>query len=134
MGRYLVLLRTIERIYVYFSLKKIKKYLIENCLLDKLGSIDFWNEHHYFLTANYMIIIKKEIVYAFPYSEIEKIDKKSNVHLHGPNSRIEEYLYITTKTNEFKVLISTTLLVGEEYRDISHYLLNKNPNIKVNSS
>lgn len=39
-----------------------------------------------------------------------------------------------TKTNEFKVLISTTLLVGEEYRDISDYLLNKNPNIKVNSA
>lgn len=63
----------------------------------------------------------------------KKIDKKSNVHLHGSNSRVEEYLYITTKINEFKVLISTTLLVGEEYRDISDYLLNKNPNIKVNS-
>lgn len=115
-------------------MKKIKKYLTENRLLDKLGSIDFWNEHHYFLTANYMIIIKNEIVYAFPYSEIERIDKKSNVHLRGSSSRVEEYLYIMTKTNEFKVLISTTLLVGEEYRDISDYLLNKNPNIKVNSA
>ena len=53
----LLVLRTLEKVEIYFNLKKLNKYIIENDLGDKIGNIDFWNERNYFLTDNYMIII-----------------------------------------------------------------------------
>ena len=80
-----------------------------------------------------MIIKKIKYVYAFPYSEIERIWKETNVKLRK-NSQIEEFLHIVTSDCDFRILTWTNLLVAEELKDISDYLLKKNPEIKVDES
>ena len=116
-----MLARIAERIETFLTLKKIKSYLIENKILDKIGNIDYWNERYYFLTDNYMIIKQNKVISAFEYSEIERIYKESSLEL-SKNSSYQEHLHIVVGNNEFKVLTSSTILVGEEFSDISNYL------------
>lgn len=129
----LMLGRIAERIDTLLTLKKIKTYLVDNNLLNKIGNIDYWNDRYYFLTDNYMIIKQNKEIYSFEYSEIERIYKESYVEL-SKHSYSQEHLHIIVNDNDFKILISTTVLVGEDYRDISDYLLEKNPKIKVDET
>ncbi len=128
-----MLARIAERIETLFTLKKIKTYLIENKLIDKIGNIDYWNERYYFLTDNYMIIKQNKVISAFEYSEIERIYKESSLEL-SKNSSYQEHLHIVVNNNNFKVLTSSTILVGEDNCDISNYLIEKNPNIKIDET
>ena len=125
--------RVSERIDTLLTLKKIKGYLVDNNLLDKIGNIDYWNDRYYFLTDNYMIIKQKKEIFSFKYSEIERIFKESYFEL-SKHSYSQEHLHIIVNDNDFKILISTTVLVGEDYRDISDYLIKKNPNIIVDET
>ena len=125
--------RIAERIDTFLTLKKIKSYLIENDILDKIGSIDYWNERYYFLTDNYMIIRQNKVISSFKYSEIERIYKESYTEL-SKHSYSQEHLHIIANSNDFKILISTTALVEEDYRDISNYLIEKNPNIIIDET
>lgn len=125
--------RIVERIDTLLTLKKIKSYLVENNLLDKIGNIDYWNDRYYFLTDNYMIIKQNKIIDSFKYSEIERIYKESYVEL-SKHSYSQEHLHIVVNNNDFKILISTTVLVGEDFRDISDYLIEKNPKIIVDET
>lgn len=125
--------RVSERIDTLLTLKKIKRYLVDNNLLDKIGNIDYWNDRYYFLTDNYMIIKQKKEIFSFKYSEIERIFKESYFEL-SKHSYSQEHLHIIVNDNDFKILISTTVLVGEDFRDISDYLIKKNPNIIVNET
>ena len=125
--------RICERIDTFLTLKKIKKYLINNNLLDKIGNIDYWNDRYYFLTDNYIIIKQNKEIYSFKYSEIERIYKESYLELNK-HSYFQEHLHILVNDNDFKILISTTVLVGEDYKDISDYLIKKNPNIIVDKT
>ena len=129
----LMILRIAERIGTLLTLVKIKRYLIDNNLLDKIGNIDYWNNRYYFLTDNYMIIKQNKEIYSFEYSEIERIYKDSYVEL-GKHSYSQELLHIIVNGNDFKILISTTALVGEDYRDISGYLIEKNPKIIIDTT
>ena len=122
-----------ERIDTLLTLRKIKTYLVDNNLLDKIGNIDYWNDRYYFLTDNYMIIKQKREIHSFKYSEIERIFKESYVEL-SKHSYSQEHLHIIANDNDFKILISTTVLVGEDYKDISDYLIKKNPNIIVDDT
>lgn len=122
--------RVSERIETLLTLNKIKKYLVDSNLLDKIGDIDYWNDRYYFLTDNYMIIKQKKEIFSFKYSEIKRIFKESYFEL-SKHSYSQEHLHIIVNDNDFKILISTTVLVGEDYRDISDYLIKKNPNIIV---
>lgn len=128
-----VVARTFEKIQTYFTLKKIRNYLIEHELINQLGDIDFWNERNYFLTDNYFVILQNKMVSAIKYSDIQRIFKEKDLQLTRPGG-VEEYLHILTDNNEYTVLINTTFLVGEEYRDISDYLLGKNPSIIVDTN
>ncbi len=125
--------RICERIDTLLTLKKIKNYLVDNNLLYKIGNIDYWNDRYYFLTDNYMIIKQSKEIYSFEYSEIERIYKESYVELSN-HSYSQENLHIVVNGNDFKILIYTTVLVGEDYRDISDYLIEKNPNITVDET
>lgn len=125
--------RVSERIDTLLTLKKIKRYLVDNNLLDKIGNIDYWNDRYYFLTDNYMIIKQKKEIFSFKYSEIERIFKESYFEL-SKHSYSQEHLHIIVNDNDFKILISTTVLVGENFRDISDYLIKKNPNIIVDET
>jgi len=125
--------RVSERIDTLLTLKKMKRYLVDNDLLDKIGNIDYWNDRYYFLTDNYMIIKQKKEIFSFKYSEIERIFKESYLEL-SKHSYSQEHLHIIVNDNDFKILISTTVLVGEDYRDISDYLIKKNPNIIVDET
>ena len=125
--------RVSERIDTLFTLKKIRRYLVDNNLLDKIGNIDYWNDRYYFLTDNYMIIKQKKEIFSFKYSEIERIFKESYFEL-SKHSYSQEHLHIIVNDNDFKILISTTVLVGEDFRDISDYLIKKNPNIIVDET
>ncbi len=122
--------RTYERVETFVTLKEIKKYLTINNILDKIGNIDYWNEKYYFLTDNYMIIKQGKEIYSFEYSEIEKIYKESNLVLNK-HSKSQEYLHIVVGNNNFIILIYSTVLVGEDFKDISNYLIKKNPNILI---
>lgn len=126
--------RTAERIDTLCTLKKIKSYLIDNNLLSKIGNIDYWNERYYFLTDNYMIIKYNKIVYSFKYSEIIRIYKENNTKIGRRHSNSQEYLHIVTNDNDFKVLIASTILVGEDFKDISDYLIEKNQNIRIDET
>lgn len=125
--------RVYERIDTFVTLKQIKKYLIINNLLDKIGNIDYWNEKYYFLTDNYVIIKQNRKIYSFEYSEIQRIYKESNLILNK-HSQSQEYLHIIVDNNDFIILIYSTVLVGENFKDISDYLIEKNPNIKIDKS
>lgn len=126
----IVIGRSYERIETFVTLKQIKKYLTDNNLLDKIGNIDYWNERYYFLTDNYMIIKQGKEIYSFKYSEIEKIYKGNNLVINK-HSRSQEYLHIIVGNNNFIILIYSTVLVGEDFKDISDYLIKKNPNIVI---
>ncbi|MCI6932155.1 MAG: hypothetical protein MR765_03355 [Tenericutes bacterium] len=126
----IVIGRSYERIETFVTLKQIKKYLTDNNLLDKIGNIDYWNERYYFLTDNYMIIKQGKEIYSFKYSEIEKIYKENNLVINK-HSRSQEYLHIIVGNNNFIILIYSTVLVGEDFKDISDYLIKKNPNIVI---
>ena len=129
----IIVIKIGERINTYITLKKIKSYLVNNNILDRIGNIDYWNERYYFLTDNYIIIKHGKVIYSFKYSEIERIYKESYTRL-GKHSYSQEYLHIVTDDNDFKILIYTTVLVDEDYKDISSYLMEKNPNIKVDKT
>lgn len=116
--------RTYERIETFVTLNQIKKYLTDNNLLDKIGNIDYWNERYYFLTDNYMIIKQNNKIYSFKYSEIEKIYKENNLTLNK-HSKLNDYLHIVVSSNNFIILIYSTFLVGEDFKDISDYLIKK---------
>ena len=73
----IIVIKIGERINTYITLKKIKSYLVNNNILDRIGNIDYWNERYYFLTDKYMIIKQNKVIYAFKYSEIERIYKES---------------------------------------------------------
>lgn len=125
------LLRTLEKITVKHNLIKIKKYLTDNQLIDKIGTIEFYNEEDYFLTEKYMIIFRNRVVDHFEYSEIKSIQKEHK-HTIGKNSKSQSYLYIILNNGrEYRVLTSSTVMVNEDYKDISDNLLKKNPNIVV---
>ncbi|MCI9585758.1 MAG: hypothetical protein HFH45_03905 [Bacilli bacterium] len=126
-----MLIFTADKIYVYFNLNKIKKYLIQNNLIDKIGTIEYWNEMNYFLTNNYMIISYKNKIYCLKYSDISTIYKETRFN-NGEFDSIEKYLHLLLNDGEeIEILIWSSALRTEEFKDISDYLLNKNPNIKV---
>ena len=77
----IIVIKIGERINTYITLKKIKSYLVNNNILDRIGNIDYWNERYYFLTDKYMIIKQNKVIYAFKYSEIERIYKESYTRL-----------------------------------------------------
>lgn len=126
----IMIFRIIERISTFNNLKLIKKYLIDNKLVNEIEKIDFWNERNYFLTLNYLIIVQHKIVYAIKYSDISRIYSESNLNISRPGS-YEEYLHIFSSNNEFKILTFSTKLVGEELMNIKDYLLNKNNKIII---
>lgn len=120
----------INRVLTYRNLKNIKNYLIKNSLLDKIGKIVFWNEKNYFLTDNYIITSEYNVTRLYKYDDILKISKSNNTVLNSKNSYYEEYLIITFKDKEqIELLVYTTALVDEEFKDITEFLLNKNKNI-----
>ncbi len=126
-----MLIFTADKIYVYFNLNKIKKYLIQNNLIDKIGTIEYWNEMNYFLTNNYMIISYKNKIYCLKYSDISTIYKETRFN-NGEFDSIEKYLHLVLNDGEeIEILIWSSALRTEEFKDISDYLLSKNPNIKV---
>ena len=104
--------------------------MIENSLLDKIGKISFWNEKNYFMTDNYIITSEYNVTRIYKYDDIEKISKRKNTVINSKHSYYEEYLTITFKDKEqIEILIYTTALVDEEFKDITDFLLNKNKNI-----
>lgn len=126
-----MLIFTADKIYVYFNLNKIKKYLIQNNLIDKIGTIEYWNEMNYFLTNNYMIISYKNKIYCLKYSDISTIYKETRFN-NGEFDSIEKYLHLVLNDGEeIEILIWSSALRTEEFKDISDYLLSKNPNTKV---
>lgn len=127
----MVLIRIPEKIEVLNNLKIIKNYLEENNLLDKIGKIDFWNDRYYFLTENYFIILRDKKVNVVKYQEIDSIFIEKKINLKSKGSTFEEYLHILTNREEFIILTWTNILVCEDFKDISDYLIKKNPNIKI---
>ena len=128
---FLLLPRIIERIVVYNNLKIINSYLLNNNLVNKIGNIDYWNDYYYFLTENYMIIIYKKKVYLVDYNNIDYIYSRDKISL-GKNSYVQTFLYIHTKQKKtFRIMIYSSILVGEELKDISSYLIEKNSDIEI---
>lgn len=118
------------KIISYINIKAIKRYIEKNNLYSKMGKIEYWNEEYYLLTDNYIIIRQGKINH-FKYSEIMEIESKKTYRLHTPGS-IEKNLYIKLVSNKkYKVLLNTTSLVNEEYKDITDFLLSKNSKIKM---
>ena len=125
------LLFTTDKITSYNNVLKINKYLINNQLENKIGNILFWNEKDYFLTDNYILLVKKFKVNCIDYKEIKVISKRIEIRLND-RSGANEYLTIELRNNKkYDILIWTTFLVGEEYKNISEFLIEKNPEIEV---
>lgn len=115
------LLFFVGKITSYINIKKIEQYISKNNLYDKMGEIKFWNKEYYILSDNYVIIKDKKITH-FEYNKIKKIKKLKKHH----KGSYDIYLNITLQNKEeYKILIYTTSLVNEEYKDISEFLLEK---------
>lgn len=113
---------TIEKVESYFNLKNIKKYIENNKL--KIGTIFYWNELKYMLTDNYLILKDTKNIKHFKYSDISEIEY---IRLKKTKN-----LLIELKNKEFyQILISTSYLTVEEFKDPIDFLLEKNPNIKI---
>ena len=120
-----------KRIQIYYHIIIVKRYLASHHLLDKLGDILFWNNDCYFLTENYFIIVVKGQIEVFSYQDISSIRKETHSFL-GRNSHMDENLFITLKNEkQYQILLSSTLLTIEIQKDITEFLLEKNPHIKV---
>ena len=68
--------------------------------------------------------------FSFKYSDIKRLFKNNKVSI-GRHSGYQQYLHIITSDNEFEILVYSTKLLDEEFKDITDYLINKNPNIKL---
>ena len=122
------LLFTTDKIALYNNVLKINKYLINNKLENKIGNILFWNEKNYFLTDNYILFVKNFKVNCIDYKDIKTISKRIEIRYKGVN----EYLIIELNDDKkYDILIWTTFLVGEECKDISELLIEKNSKIEV---
>ena len=122
---------TYGKLTCYINVLKIKKYLIENNLEKELNNIIFWNEQNYFLTNNIIVIKTDSKVNHFEYSKIKKIKKETKVRI-GKSTSVKEYLVIElTDKTKYKILTWSSSLENEEFKDISDFLLEKNPNIIV---
>lgn len=126
----IMILRVIERIDTYNNLRLIKSYLVEKNLINKLDKIDFWNERNYFLTTNYLIIVKNKKVYLISYNEILRIYTETVLRLNK-HGGYQEYLHIFTSGDEFKILTFSTYLVGDELIALKSYILKKNNKIII---
>ena len=125
------LLFTTDKIVSYKNMLKINKYLINNQLENKIGNIIFWNEKNYFFTDNYILLVKNFKVHCIDYKNIKTISKRIKIRTNK-HSGVNEFLNIELKDNKkYDILIWTTYLVGEEYKDVSKILIEKNSEIKV---
>ncbi len=124
------LLFCIGKVNAYTNLKKIKKYAITNNLTEELNHIEYFNQENYILALNGMFIVKKTKACYFRYDDIKEIYKKMD---YTPKVHSwEENLHIILKNkDEYSILIFSTALVNEELKDITNYLINKNPKISV---
>lgn len=93
------LIFTLDKITSYRNILKIEKYLIDNKLENKIGNILLWNEKNYFLTDNFMIIVKKNKVNCFSYQDIKSISKRVDIEI-SKHSGMQEYLTIELKNNK----------------------------------
>lgn len=126
-----ILIVTIPKVTAYKNILKLRDYLITRKMFEKIGEIKFWDSNRYLLTDNFMMIIEKEEVLCFSYKEIKKMFKKGKFKI-GKNSSFQRYLHIVLKNNkEIKILIFSTTLVNENYKDITEYILSKNKNIEL---
>ena len=129
---FLFLLAVISKFDTYYKINKIKKYLIDNKMLNKIGYIDFWNEKDCFFTEKYIIVYFHNDVYTIDYNEIIGIYYKDKLRIvNMASSHLDTYMYICTDKIELPILVWTSYLVDKEYKDLGKYLLNKNPKIKT---
>ena len=123
-----LLFSLLGRVQVLYHVSKTKKYLISNHLLDKIGKIIFWDNDSYFLTDYYFIIFYRFRVHIFSYDDILSIQKEVCYRRHNSN----DHLYIALKNQEtFHVLIDSYNMTISDNKDISKFLLSKNPSILV---
>ena len=131
---------SVNKIRNYSKIKKIKKYLIKNNLIDKIGNINFINENNYIFTDYYMIVLEKQNVLCFSYSEINKVYKeywnKFYIDAAHPGNYIELYLHFILKNGvEFRILTDKFSYIlfntDENYKNIIKYLLEKNSGIEI---
>ena len=113
-------------LHVYNYYIDIKKYVINNNLTDRIGNILFSNNLNYFLTDNYIIIIKENMINCFEYSEIIKLYKTRKINW-GRMSSYSEQLHIATLDREYSITIYSTSnsMINENQYDISEFLLEK---------
>lgn len=122
-----------SKIKTYFNTKKIVNYIYDNNLRDKIGNVDYWNERNYIFCENFIFYCKssywKRKVYAIKYKDI----KEMNVISDGRIGWSQDYLVMKTKDGkEYKILVYSPMLTGYLKKDVSLYILNKNPKIKYN--
>lgn len=109
------------KITSYINIKKIEQYISKNNLYNNMGEIKFWNEEYYILSDNYVIIKNKNITH-FEYNKIKNIEKMKKIN----KGSYDIYLKIILHNDEeYKILINTTGLVNEKYKDISEFMLEK---------
>ena len=124
----------IGRIIAYKHLKEIKFYLEQKNMLGKIGEIYWWNESNLFLTDNYIIIDLPKDIISFSYKEIDNVYEEVSHKLVRNGSSFspytESFLNIVLKDGK-KYQIQTQMdFDGKECKDISDYLIEKNPNIQ----
>lgn len=118
----------IGRVEVLYNVSKMKKYLVCNHLIDKIGNIVFWDNDSYFLTDYYFLIVYRFKVFVFCYNDILSIQKEVCYRRHNS----VDYLHITLKNQDkFDVLIHSYHMTVSDNKDISKFLLSKNPSILV---
>ena len=127
---------------IIYHKKKIKDYVVEQGLINKIGKILYWychencsSYHHDFVLTDYYIIVlyKKEIV-SFRYEDIVSIKMKES-YQHCTNSLHQKNeLYVSLKDGREIIIVVYDGDSVARIKDISTILLEKNNKIKVEDS
>lgn len=127
---------------IIYHKKKIKDYVVEQGLINKIGKILYWYchencscyHHDFVLTDNYIIVLYKKEIVSFRYEDIVSIKMKES-YQHCTNSLHQKNeLYVSLKDGREIIIVVYDGDSVARIKDISTILLEKNNKIKVEDS
>lgn len=121
----------IEKIKTYNNVREIVNSLKDNKLLDMIGKVEYWNEYDYFLTENYMIIIRKHIISCFKYESIRSIKRELRINRGKVKKPDLLHIMLEDDSNHYVIINNNGVMRQEKSIDITNYLIEKNKKIKI---
>ena len=135
---WIIFLTTYNIIIIYHK-KKIKKYILSQNLINKIGKILYWynheqganSDHDFLLTENYIIVLCKRKITHFKYEDIVSIKMKESYQHTTNYLNQKNELYVTLIDGRIITMVVYDGVSVARFKDVSTILLEKNKKIKV---